>query len=38
MDDRKYNFEEKNFPAKICLGGGSNFFAFSKGQKSTSKF
>ena len=37
MDERKENFEEKFFFRQICFGA-STFSAFSKGQKSTSKF
>jgi hypothetical protein len=38
MEVRKYNFGENDFPAKICLGEVPTFSAFSKCQKSTSKF
>jgi hypothetical protein len=37
MDERKLNFEEKIFSRQNCFGA-STFSAFSKGQKSTSKF
>ena len=37
MDDRKYNFKEHHFFCQNLLGGRS-FSAFSKVQKSTSKF
>jgi hypothetical protein len=37
MDDRKENFEEIFFPRQNCFGA-CTFSAFSKGQKSSSKF
>jgi hypothetical protein len=37
MDERKENFEENFFFSQNCFGA-STFSAFSKGQKSTSKF
>ena len=37
MNERKWNFEEKKIFRQNCFGA-STFSAFSKGQKSTSKF